>query len=91
MPAKYRLPPFSRFAACPSDALYMQRCLELASLAGGRVLSNPLVGAVIVHEGRIIGEDITPHSGKRRSGGRNICCRYILAAGINHVCQSGTM
>jgi riboflavin biosynthesis protein RibD len=34
----------------------MHRCLELASLASGYTAPNPLVGAVLVHEGRIIGE-----------------------------------
>ncbi len=35
---------------------YMRRCLELAALGAGRVAPNPMVGAVLVHEGRIIGE-----------------------------------
>lgn len=35
---------------------YMQRCIELAKLGAGSVSPNPMVGAVIVHEGRIIGE-----------------------------------
>lgn len=34
----------------------MQRCLELAQLAGGNVSTNPMVGAIIVHNNRIIGE-----------------------------------
>ena len=34
----------------------MQRCIELAGLGAGSVSPNPMVGAVIVHEGRIIGE-----------------------------------
>ena len=34
----------------------MNRCLELASLGSGHVAPNPLVGAVLVHDGRIIGE-----------------------------------
>lgn len=36
--------------------IYMQRCLELAALGAGRVSPNPMVGAVIVHHGKIIGE-----------------------------------
>jgi diaminohydroxyphosphoribosylaminopyrimidine deaminase / 5-amino-6-(5-phosphoribosylamino)uracil reductase len=35
---------------------FMQRCLELASLGLGRVQPNPMVGAVIVANGIIIGE-----------------------------------
>lgn len=37
-------------------ATYMQRCLELASLGLGQVAPNPMVGCVIVHDGKIIGE-----------------------------------
>lgn len=35
---------------------YMQRCLDLAQLGIGDVAPNPMVGCVIVHNGRIIGE-----------------------------------
>jgi len=34
----------------------MQRCLDLAALGMGKVSPNPMVGAVIVHDGKIIGE-----------------------------------
>jgi len=34
----------------------MQRCLELAGYGLGRVAPNPMVGAVIVYDGKIIGE-----------------------------------
>ncbi|WP_317132432.1 bifunctional diaminohydroxyphosphoribosylaminopyrimidine deaminase/5-amino-6-(5-phosphoribosylamino)uracil reductase RibD [Mucilaginibacter metallidurans] len=35
---------------------YMRRCLELAQLGAGYVSPNPMVGAVVVHDGKIIGE-----------------------------------
>lgn len=35
---------------------YLHRCLELAQQAAGYTAPNPLVGAVLVHHGRIIGE-----------------------------------
>ena len=38
------------------DAFYMKRVLELAARGSGSTSPNPLVGAVIVKEGRIIGE-----------------------------------
>lgn len=34
----------------------MQRCFDLAILGQGHTAPNPMVGAVLVHEGRIIGE-----------------------------------
>ncbi|RXK87370.1 bifunctional diaminohydroxyphosphoribosylaminopyrimidine deaminase/5-amino-6-(5-phosphoribosylamino)uracil reductase RibD [Filimonas effusa] len=36
--------------------LYMQRCIQLARLGAGQVAPNPMVGAVLVYEDRIIGE-----------------------------------
>jgi diaminohydroxyphosphoribosylaminopyrimidine deaminase/5-amino-6-(5-phosphoribosylamino)uracil reductase len=35
---------------------YMERCLKLAGLAAGYTSPNPMVGAILVHEERIIGE-----------------------------------
>lgn len=35
---------------------YMRRCLELAENGRGTVSPNPMVGSVIVHQGKIIGE-----------------------------------
>jgi diaminohydroxyphosphoribosylaminopyrimidine deaminase/5-amino-6-(5-phosphoribosylamino)uracil reductase len=35
---------------------YMNRCLDLASMGRGNTGANPMVGAVIVYNGRIIGE-----------------------------------
>lgn len=48
----------------PSHESYMQRCLDLATLGAGTVSPNPMVGAVIVVEDRIIGEGYTsPYGG----------------------------
>ena len=38
------------------DELYMRRCLQLARCGAGSTSPNPMVGAVIVCDGRIIGE-----------------------------------
>lgn len=38
------------------DQLFMQRALELAEWGRGFVSPNPMVGCVIVHQGKIIGE-----------------------------------
>ena len=43
---------------------YIQRCLELARLGAGYVAPNPMVGAVLVYEGRIIGEGWHQQYGK---------------------------
>ena len=39
-----------------TDEIFMQRCLDLASNGKQDVAPNPMVGAVIVHNGEIIGE-----------------------------------
>ncbi len=49
------------------DQIYMRRALDLAALALGRTSPNPVVGAVIVKDGHIIGEGYhqkagTPHA-----------------------------
>ncbi len=38
------------------DNKFIRRCLELAAKAEGMTYPNPLVGSVIVHDGKIIGE-----------------------------------
>ncbi len=39
-----------------TDEKFMQRCIELAQLGAGSVAPNPMVGSVVVHNGKIIGE-----------------------------------
>ena len=39
-----------------NDEKYMLRCIELAKKGMGNVAPNPMVGAVIVHDNKIIGE-----------------------------------
>lgn len=46
------------------DSRMMQRCLELARCALGRTSPNPLVGAVIVKDGEIVGEGFHPRAGE---------------------------
>ena len=46
------------------DELFMKRCLDLARLGAGKVAPNPMVGAVLVHEGKIIGEGYHKEYGK---------------------------
>jgi diaminohydroxyphosphoribosylaminopyrimidine deaminase/5-amino-6-(5-phosphoribosylamino)uracil reductase len=51
------------FAGIPADDIFMERCLKLAELGAGYTSPNPLVGAVLVNEGRIIGEGYHHHYG----------------------------
>jgi len=46
-----------------TDELYMRRALELAKLGMGNVSPNPMVGAVIVSDRKIIGEGWHKHYG----------------------------
>ena len=39
-----------------TDEIYMRRCIQLAKNGQKNAQPNPMVGAVIVHEGKIIGE-----------------------------------
>ena len=56
------LPIFGRRVYTTNET-YMHRCLQLASLGQGRVAPNPMVGAVLVHDGSIIGEGYHQHYG----------------------------
>jgi diaminohydroxyphosphoribosylaminopyrimidine deaminase/5-amino-6-(5-phosphoribosylamino)uracil reductase len=46
------------------DRYYMQRCLDLARSAMGNTAPNPMVGCVIVKDGKIIGEGYHPKAGE---------------------------
>ncbi|MEM7648328.1 MAG: bifunctional diaminohydroxyphosphoribosylaminopyrimidine deaminase/5-amino-6-(5-phosphoribosylamino)uracil reductase RibD [Cyanobacteria bacterium P01_A01_bin.70] len=48
----------------PTDADYLQRCLQLAQQAAGQTSPNPLVGSVIVADGQIVGEGFHPGVGQ---------------------------
>lgn len=47
-----------------NDEFYIKRCIELAEKALGKTYPNPLVGSVIVHNERIIGEGFHKKSGE---------------------------
>lgn len=47
-----------------SDEIYMQRCIDLAFNGLGKVAPNPMVGAVLVNDGKIIGEGYHHEYGK---------------------------
>ncbi|NEQ97194.1 MAG: bifunctional diaminohydroxyphosphoribosylaminopyrimidine deaminase/5-amino-6-(5-phosphoribosylamino)uracil reductase RibD [Cyanothece sp. SIO2G6] len=46
------------------DQIMMQRCLALAQQALGQTAPNPLVGAVVVQAGQVVGEGFHPAAGQ---------------------------
>ncbi len=50
--------------AYSDDELYMMRCLQLAAMAEGQTSPNPMVGAVVVCDGKIIGEGYHHRAGE---------------------------
>ena len=46
------------------DGYYMRRCVELARKAIGCTSPNPMVGCVIVKDGKIVGEGFHPKAGQ---------------------------
>ena len=46
---------------------YIKRCIELAKKATGKTYPNPLVGSVIVHNGKIIGEGFHQKAGENHA------------------------
>ncbi|MBW4431988.1 MAG: bifunctional diaminohydroxyphosphoribosylaminopyrimidine deaminase/5-amino-6-(5-phosphoribosylamino)uracil reductase RibD [Pelatocladus maniniholoensis HA4357-MV3] len=60
------------------DQAMMRRCLELAERALGRTSPNPMVGAVIVKDGEIIGEGFHPRAGEPHAE-----VFALKAAGVN--------
>ena len=54
---------------------YMKRCIELASEVIGNTYPNPMVGCVIVHNNKIIGEGSTQEHG----------CNHAEVEAINSV------
>lgn len=58
------------------DIIYMRRCLQLAANGLGRVRPNPLVGCVIVKDGRIISEGFHQEYGHNHAE-RNAILRQL--------------
>ncbi|MCB0644036.1 MAG: bifunctional diaminohydroxyphosphoribosylaminopyrimidine deaminase/5-amino-6-(5-phosphoribosylamino)uracil reductase RibD [Phaeodactylibacter sp.] len=72
----------------PSDEAYMRRCFELARLGGGFVSPNPMVGAVLVHEGRIIGEGYHQQYGSHHA---EVNAVRSVAPEDRHLLQAATL
>ena len=65
---------------------YMRRCLELASTASGYAAPNPMVGAVVVCDGRIIGEGF-----HRQYGGPHAEANAIRSVREKELLERSTM
>ncbi|HKJ43309.1 MAG TPA: bifunctional diaminohydroxyphosphoribosylaminopyrimidine deaminase/5-amino-6-(5-phosphoribosylamino)uracil reductase RibD [Sunxiuqinia sp.] len=65
---------------------YMNRCLELARLGAGDAAPNPMVGSVIVHDGKIIGEGY-----HRRCGGPHAEVNAVNSVKNKALLKSSTM
>jgi len=71
-----------------SSQAYMQRCIQLARLGAGHVAPNPMVGSVLVHEGRIIGEGWHQHYGKAHA---EVNCIASIKEEDRHLISQSTM
>jgi len=63
----------------PEDLFYMRRCLQLAALGRGRVAPNPMVGCVIVANGRVIAEGFHARYGEAHAEARAIAAVQDLS------------
>ena len=63
----------------------MQRCLNLAKSGAGYVAPNPMVGAVLVHNNRIIGEGYHQEYGKAHAEVN--CINSVSEADDNHLIE----
>ena len=70
-----------------SDTLLMKRALELARRGAGLVSPNPLVGAVLVNDGRIVGEGYHLYKGVRHAESYAIESAGALAQGATLYCN----
>ena len=74
-----------------TDEKYIRRCIELASNGLCNAAPNPMVGAVIVHNGKIIGEGYHARCGEghawnhARTMGRHLHVPTLSSARVFHV------
>jgi len=71
-----------------TDEQYMFRCLELAKKGAGSVAPNPMVGALLVHQGRIIGEGCHQAYGGPHA---EVNCLASVAAADKHFIPLSTL
>lgn len=70
------------------DMMYMRRCLRLALNGLGRTRPNPLVGCVVVKEGRVVSEGFHQQYGGAHAE-RNALLRLVGVGVLNGDCTRG--
>ncbi|MBK8564889.1 MAG: bifunctional diaminohydroxyphosphoribosylaminopyrimidine deaminase/5-amino-6-(5-phosphoribosylamino)uracil reductase RibD [Saprospiraceae bacterium] len=68
--------------------IFMHRCFDLARLGAGHVSPNPMVGAVLVYEGRIIGEGWHRQYGKAHA---EVNCIAAVRDEDRHLIEKSTL
>jgi len=84
-------------ALTPLDRLFLERAYELAARGTGNTAPNPLVGAVVVRDGRIVGEGYhhragTPHAEVHaiaEAGDVREATLYVSLEPCDHVGRTG--
>lgn len=71
-----------------NDEIYIERCLQLAGQGKGAVAPNPMVGAVLVYQNRIIGEGFHQQHGQAHA---EVNCFDSVAALDKHLVSESTM
>ncbi len=79
---------FLNFASLQPEVLYMQRAIELAQRGKGHTSPNPMVGAVLVSDGRIIGEGWHNVYGQAHA---EVDCLNNVAEADKHLIPGSTM
>ncbi|HMP93584.1 MAG TPA: bifunctional diaminohydroxyphosphoribosylaminopyrimidine deaminase/5-amino-6-(5-phosphoribosylamino)uracil reductase RibD [Phnomibacter sp.] len=68
--------------------VFMERCLQLAALAQNSVAPNPMVGAVLVYEGRVLAQGFHQQYGGPHA---EVNCLNNLAPGLEKLLPAGTL
>lgn len=74
------------FCCLAAHEKYMQRCLQLAIQGAGQVAPNPMVGALLVYNNRIIGEGYHKKWGEAHAEVN--CLHSVTEADRSHIAES---
>lgn len=73
------------------DGYYIRRCVELARKAIGYTSPNPMVGCVIVKDGKIVGEGFHPKAGQPHAEVTHIFFLFFFAVDMNMNSESDNL